>query len=342
MALFVPNIASKKGVGEQWFNYLQDDAFVGDIKNQMENNSNRQAYENRKIAEKQSEENKRLALNQSEENKRLALNQSKEIRRLTLIQTEEQKKATKMICGSFENGINQLKNCFGQMSSMLDQRMTLMAEAQNVSNLLSENIALLMRIPDIQKERQYYIELGFNFFKNATKDPDLLNDALENLLKAEEIEKTDYIVLHRIGLIYLYSHKLLNLEKAEEYLRRAAKYSVVESGPDAARVANLLTADVNSRLSNIKDNVDSIKRLAAESYFHAGVSCYAQGDFDGAVELTQKAILCVPQLYEAGFMKVKALIALNKEEEAIETLKPVIEADPIYSIKAVTEEDLGN
>jgi len=297
MAYFVPNLASNKKYGDQFSEYLQGEAFVGDITSQIANSS--------------------------------------------ALQSREIKEAAEMICGSVENGLNQLEDSFGQMSSMLDQRMTLMVEAQNVSNILSQNIAALMRIPDVQKERQYFIEQGLKHFKNAAKNPDLLNDSLENLLKAEEIEKTDYIVLHRIGLIYLYSHKLLNLEKAEDYLKRAAKYAAVEGDPDAERIANLLSAKINTNLANFVDDVNSIKKLAAESFFHAGVSCYAQGNFDEAVKLTENAIECMPHLLEAGFMKAKALIALNKEKEAVNILKPIIETKPIYSVKTATEEDLA-
>jgi hypothetical protein len=105
--------------------------------------------------------------------------------------------------------------------------MDVQIEQQKLSNLLLENIAELLRVPDSEKERQHSIELGIKFFVNASKDADLFADALEELLKAESLMKQDYFVLHRIGCIYLYVEKYINPEKALEYFLRAAKYASV-------------------------------------------------------------------------------------------------------------------
>jgi ribosomal protein L7/L12 len=128
----------------------------------------------------------------------------------------------------------------------LNRNTDIQIEQQKLSNLLLQNISELLRVPDSEKERQHSIELGIKFFVNAKKDPDLYADALEEFLKAETLMKQDYFVLHRIGCIYLYVEKYINLEKALDYFIKAAKYVSVESDPSAMRLINLLNGNSES------------------------------------------------------------------------------------------------
>ena len=41
----------------------------------------------------------------------------------------------------------------------IDQRLSLLVEEQRISNVLQENIAQLLRIPDSQKQRQHHLEM---------------------------------------------------------------------------------------------------------------------------------------------------------------------------------------
>jgi hypothetical protein len=150
----------------------------------------------------------------------------------------------------------------------LNRNMDIQVEQQKLSNLLLQNIAELLRVPDSEKERQHSIELGIKFFVNASKDEDLYSDALDELLKAESLMKQDYFVLHRIGCIYLYVNKYINPEKALDYFLRAAKYASVESDPKALRLANILfdnttfTGNDNTELELSSDLYDIIIKKA--------------------------------------------------------------------------------
>lgn len=238
--------------------------------------------------------------------------------------------------------IDQVGTKINQLGTMIDWRLSAMIDQQRISNLLQENIGLLMQIPDVQKERQYLIEQGFKHYKNAILDQDLFQDALENLLEAEKREKTDYVVLHRIGLIYLYGQGVVDLVKAEAYLRKAAKYAVVESNPSALRLVNILAGDVRQPLSEHQLGLESIKTLAAESYFHASIASYAQGRVAETIELSEKAISLSASMLEADFIRAKALVVLGKSDEAANLIEGLVTRGPFYAIKTAADQDLAS
>ena len=124
--------------------------------------------------------------------------------------SKEQVKAINQLGQAIGRGMNVLSNQMSDINKtlvFLNRNMDIQVEQQKLSNLLLQNIAELLRVPDSEKERQHSIELGIKFFVNASKDEDLYSDALDELLKAESLMKQDYFVLHRIGCIYLYVNK---------------------------------------------------------------------------------------------------------------------------------------
>lgn len=174
---------------------------------------------------------------------------------------------------------------------------------------------MLAIIPDFQKERRYFIERGIEFSKKGLRNPDLFEDALNNFLEAEKREDSDYAVLYRIGLIYLYQPKLLDLEKAEDYLLRAGKYASAEADTKAIKAG-------------------------ADAYFQAGIACYAQGKYAEAAELSQRAFELNPSLLEAGFNQAKFLAADNCVDQALPVLRSVIMTERMYAPKTAQDGDL--
>lgn len=242
-----------------------------------------------------------------------------------------------------DSGFSKVSNQMENLGIMLDWRLSEVIDQLRVSNLLQENIALLLRVPDFQKERQYFIEQGFKHYENVRIDADLYEDALKNLLEAEKRETTDYVVLHRIGMIYLYANKkeIFNPEKAEAYFRRAAKYAIVESNPAAQRTLNILAGNVGQNLSTQETMPKAAKSVAAKSYFQAGVSCYAQGKFSESIELCEKAFSLSPYFLEAGFLQSKSLAALGNGEKSAEILRGIIETKRFYAVKTASDDDLA-
>lgn len=267
------------------------------------------------------------------------------IEQSTQQQIESITNATETVCGTIESGynllsidlqnisygVNDVSNELNYISSILDWNFSLFIEQQRITNLLLGNIAILLRIPDIQKERQYYIEQGIKFLKNAFYDPDFYEDALKNFLKVETIEPSDFFSLQRIGMIYLSSPKHKDFKKAEDYFRKAAKYSIAEMNSGVS---------INTNLLSQVPTIEEIKLQTAESYLFAGRSCYKQGKYAEAADLAEKSYKIVPKLVEAGFLQAKALCAENNISQAAIVLETVIEKDKFYSIKTVKDLDL--
>lgn len=224
----------------------------------------------------------------------------------------------------------------------IDSRLGLLMDEAKTSNLLLENVAELLRIPDSQKERQHHIEMGLKFLKNALKDEDLYQDALTELLEAEKLMPSDYFVLHRIGMVYLYVPALGNPEKAVEYFIRAGKYAAVESDPEAARLSNFLNKRVTERFGEQAGlAATDIGVLAAESYSQAGTSLYALGRFDEAVKMAEKSVKYQPGEAKHYFFLAKYLARLGNADAAVPQLQKAVEIIPEMALAAIADFDLN-
>lgn len=226
-----------------------------------------------------------------------------------------------------EDKIEEVFSKTNESLSFINRKLDIQIEQQKISNLLLHNISELLRVPDSEKERQHCIELGLKFFLNAEKDSDLFEDALEELLKAESLMKQDYFVLHRIGCIYLYADNFINIEKAIEYFKRAAKYSSVECDPKAERLANVLTSNFYSPNTDVNNSIDKIQSLTADSYEKAAFAAYVLGDFNEAVINQNKAFKYNP-VPKNQFLLAKYQIRNGNIVEAIENLNQAIDLNP--------------
>jgi hypothetical protein len=258
--------------------------------------------------------------------------------------SKEQVKAINMLGQAIGIGMNVLSNQMSDINEtfvFLNRNMDLQIEQQKLSNLLLQNIAELLRVPDSEKERQNSIELGIKFFVNASKDSDLYADALEELLKAESLMKQDYFVLHRIGCIYLYVEKYINIEKALEYLLRAAKYASVESEYNVARLANALTKNFNTLNSDINNSEKQIGLLAADSYEKAAFAAYILGKFSDAVNYQSKA-LKFNLAPKNRFLLAKYQVRNGEITEGVKNLDQCIDDEPALALASFKELDLIN
>lgn len=258
--------------------------------------------------------------------------------------SKEQVQAINQLGQAIGRGMNVLSNQMSDVNEslgFLNRNIDIQIEQQKLSNLLLQNIAELLRVPDSEKERQHSIELGIKFFVNASKDADLYADALEELLKAESLMKQDYFVLHRIGCIYLYVEKYINPEKALDYFLRAAKYASVESDSNAARLANVLTNNFNTVNTELNNSEKQIGLLAADSYEKAAFSAYTLGRFTDAVNYQSKALKfnAVPQ---NKFLLAKYQIRNSEISEGVKNLSNCIEDEPVFAVASFKEIDLIN
>lgn len=233
---------------------------------------------------------------------------------------------------------SQMKDVSGELR-FLNRNMDIQIEQQKLSNLLLQNIAELLRVPDSEKERQLCIEMGVKFLVNAAKDPDLYDDALEELHKAEELRKQDYFVLHRLGTIYLYAEKHMNPEKALGYFLLAAKYASVESDPKAMRLANVMTQSFDT--VNSSDSTESIKHLAADSYEKSAFACYVLGRFEEA-EKNQHKALKLHSTSENKFLLAKYAVRSGNIDDGVKNLSSAVDEKPELMRGIFKELDLVN
>lgn len=223
--------------------------------------------------------------------------------------------------------------------SALNRRTDIMIEQQRMSNLLLQNIAELLKIPNSEKERQQAITNGIRFLANASINSEMFNDALEEFLKAESYQKQDYFVLYRIGCIYLYSEEHIDPIKAFDYFSRAAKYAKVESDPNAVRMANLLTNSVNTAYTQTMSNANSILLLAADSYEKAAFAAYVADDLPKAIEYQQKSneVRNTPQ---GTFFLSKYQAHENNMEASLPLMEQAIDGNPNMAAAVFQEVDM--
>jgi tetratricopeptide (TPR) repeat protein len=258
--------------------------------------------------------------------------------------SKEQVQAINDLGMAIGRGMNVLSNQMSDINEslgFLNRNIDIQIEQQKLSNLLLQNIAELLRVPDSEKERQHSIELGIKFFVNAEKDPDLFGDALEELLKAESLMRQDYFVLHRIGCIYLYVEKYINPEKALEYFLRAAKYAIVESDSKAARLANVLTNNFNTVNSELNNSEKQIGLLAADSYEKAAFASYVLGKFTDAVNYQSKAYK-FNNIAPNQFLLAKYQVRNGEISEGVKNLSSCIDNEPVFAVASFKEIDLIN
>lgn len=272
----------------------------------------------------------------------IAINNRKELQKTIENAANSQNKAivesTSLIVGKLENINKSIDNLEEIVSWELQQ----LNEHTKINNILSANIAELLRIPDIQKERQYYLEQGLKHYKNALINSEFFQDSIENLLKAEQIEKTDYFVLHRIGLIYLYAPNFIDFQKSEDYFKRAAKYSKVESDPRSESILNILNNNVKTDFQELKKENNQIKIFASECLFYTGLACYYQGKLDEAITLTSESFNLNNKNSECGFTNAKLLMIKGEDEKAIKILDIAIKTDKALAIETAIDEDFVN
>ena len=239
--------------------------------------------------------------------------------------------AAEAICGKLGSIDNKL--------DFLNRKLDIVIEQHRMTNMLLQNIAEILKIPESEKERQHTIAMAIKFLANASSDPNLYDDALEEFLKAESMQKQDYFVLHRIGMIYLFSSKNLDPAKACDYFIRAAKYAKVESDSNSARLINVLFVQNNAKYINTVSNPEKIKMLVADSYGKAAFSLYVLGDIQGAIE-QQSLAYNYDSSEQNLFLLAKYQSHFGDMEHAVDNLRMAIQNSPILAEAVFHEVDM--
>ena len=254
---------------------------------------------------------------------------------------------------TLENGFDRVDESLQEMGETLysinstlgsiDASLEIMITQFRISNLLQENIAELLRIPDSEKERQSYLENALKHISNG-----LFSDALENLLYVEKIKtikglkEDNFIVLFHIGFLLLYRSELLDVDKAFQYFEKTCKYALAETDEHAIRLANILVGSPSEqRLSENIPTTSNMKKISAEYCYHTAFAAYLLGKFDKSIEYCKKTVQLDPNYFsKAGFLQAKSMLVNKETQLAITVLDPVLRKEPEYSIQASLDGDL--
>ena len=290
MAKFIPNYSSPTRISQQWQAHLQAKEYIQDVTSAIAEsidsyNERAKAIEGAVVA------GSAMVSNAIET---MASEVSDTIAEAAIAQIQVARQNTAAIVGAIEQSTGSIVSSINAVGQTLDDRLNLLVDQQRIGNFLLEGILERLLIPDFQKERLHYLKQGFDYYHNARIDSSVMSDALLNLKKAEERGTSDYVVLHLIGMIYLYSKEHVDPQAAEDYFLRAGRYAAIEATPGARRVASLLTDDANQ-----------VCRLAADAFRLAGFACYLQQKLPDAIKHAQRAAELDPSHVLARFDAAK-------------------------------------
>lgn len=205
-------------------------------------------------------------------------------------------------------------------------------EQVKITNQKLENVIKLLNIPDIQKERKYYIEQGLNFLVKGKSSPVFIEKAINNFQKALEIEDTDYFTFSQLGFIHLFFKEFLDIEKSRAYLNKAILFGEAD--------INFNSASLGQHSSSFDFNYNP-STITSNSLMYLGQIYYREHNFEKAYELAKKGYEINPKNLRVGFDLSKYSICTNRIEPGVTILEEIIEQDRHISIKAISDEDLA-
>ena len=139
--------------------------------------------------------------------------------------------------------------------ALTNQRLETLIQIEVANNIILDNIQELIKVPEREKERAYYIQSGLKFIKHAYLKNEFYDDAYNEFKQAEILKKQDYYTLYNLGMIELYSSKHTNIASAKSYFDKAIKYALIdENSQECKYLSNLfskqysLKTDINGKL----------------------------------------------------------------------------------------------
>ena len=170
--------------------------------------------------------------------------------------------------------------------------------------------------------------------KNSEKK--FYEEALEDIKSAIEKNKTDYISWGLMGKLYLFGisefSNVVDVSLALEAFKNACKY---------------ISPDI--------DESEEAKKMAAEFYFYLGYALYILANekriagetieyralLEEASSTFGKSYTLSSTMAESLYNKTRCNSLLEKKEVVLEDLRLVIEQDPLYSIRVLSDPDFS-
>ncbi len=276
---------------------------------------------------------------------------------MNLISSNQINQSLKNVCGTIKSGFDNLSHTLengfegvntelrnisseiSSLSSLMSWGFSSVVHQLQITNRLLGQVVDILKIPDSQKERVYYIEEGLKHLKNGlmnSYDSDFFDYAVEKFNLALGKEKYDYITLYQLGYICLHSKKYLNPQKSEAYFRNAAKFAFAEYNVGGTHTTNTLNPFESS--FNLQQNISLV--ASAEALLYAARACFLQDKTEEAIELSSKAYQLIPHFLVAGFDQAKYLCINSTPNLAVPILSELIQKDRFQILKIMGDVDI--
>ncbi len=250
--------------------------------------------------------------------------------------------ATGSLVGAYiENANNEQISVLQHSFAFLDQRLTGIRQEKINTNILLQNIGLLLKLPDSEKQRQLHIERGIKFSTQSLKDDDIAIDAKNELDGALKLMPQDWFVLQQLGILLLYNEKVLDISTAKEYFLKAAKYANADSETEGVTfINNLFIQNLSFPFPNRDNTQNGLKTFVREAYLNAALAAYILADFGEAANISKKAVNINSEDSKSLFFAAKYLARNKNEEEALKYLIKAITNGPYLCVAASIDQDL--
>jgi WD40 repeat protein len=237
--------------------------------------------------------------------------------------------------GRLESAVNSVGASIDALRASFDYNMALMIEQmqlqnQSMLNFLKqmEAVHATLENPTLTQAREFF-RIGCDRLAKG-----LLDKALEAFLESAQKDDANFMTQLMIGKLYLYGVNedcnVLDLQKAEQHLRAAARYAKAET-----------------------ERLPEAKRFAGEALLHASISCYAQANeqvisgnaaaaneyLQTSYDLASQATEVYPQLSESHYHRAKFAALLGDGKTAMASLQHAIALDEAYCLKADSDFD---
>ncbi|MGN6604537.1 MAG: hypothetical protein ACTHK8_18910 [Ginsengibacter sp.] len=154
MIFFYDRISGQSGL-DQYKTYIENEIYIRELRNDTKDILNYQLIETRR-----------------------AIGRNTDVLKRSINDT------INAVCGSLENGFNQITNeleginwrinesneALSDLHSLLDWKTDLLIEELKITNFYLGNIEILLKIPESQKQRSYHVENGMIYLKNAIEE----------------------------------------------------------------------------------------------------------------------------------------------------------------------------
>lgn len=184
--------------------------------------------------------------------------------------------------------------------------------------------------------RRRWLEAREFFIEGCAKSAEMLfPEALEWFTKAQESFPTDFSIQFQLGWTYLYgasgSETVIDLEKAEEHLRRAVRY-----GKGAVRRVQSMTSTTAETVLHLS----VVVFLKAAALRRSGQAQAASERFAEAANLIDDALSVNPKLAQAHYHRAKYLTALGREPAAVGSFEQALRLDRGFALLGESDADL--